>query len=69
VTLESTIMEYLAHRRGKLFCDDCLARALRGYQRARVKAATQAIGAATGFQRATETCAGCGGIQDGTKAR
>ena len=66
--LENAIMDYLTRRRGKLFCDDCLTHELRGYQRARIRTATQAIGATMGFQRAKETCAGCGGVQDGTKA-
>jgi hypothetical protein len=66
--LQTTIMDFLTRRRGKLFCDDCLARELQGYDRARVSTTTRAIGAATGFHRAKETCAGCGGVHDGTKA-
>jgi hypothetical protein len=66
--LESAIMDYLTRRKCKLFCDDCLTRELQGYQRARIRTATLAIGTVTGFQRTTETCASCGGMEDGAKA-
>jgi hypothetical protein len=68
VAVENQIMDYLGRRRGKLYCDDCLTRELRGYQRATVAEATQAIGASVGFRWATETCAGCGEVRHGTKA-
>jgi hypothetical protein len=67
--LESAIIEFLIRHRGRLYCDDCLTRELKGYDRARVSTATRAFRAATGFYRAKETCAGCGGTHDGTKAR
>jgi hypothetical protein len=68
VTVESDIIEFLGRRRGRLFCDDCLTRELRYAQRTRIDAATKVIGATVGFRRATEMCAGCGGVRDGTKA-
>jgi hypothetical protein len=66
--LEHEIMDYLTRHKGGLYCDECLTRELKGYQRATISAATHAISSATGFQRATQTCAGCGGVQDGTEA-
>jgi len=68
VTLESDIMEFLGRRRGRLFCDECLARELRYAQPARIDAVAKVICATVGFRRAAETCAGCGGVRDGTKA-
>jgi hypothetical protein len=67
--LETEIMDFLTRHKGRLYCDECLTRELKRHQRARISAATHEISVATGFQRATETCAGCGGVQDGTKAR
>jgi hypothetical protein len=53
--LEQSIMNYLTRRRGRLYCDDCLAREIQSYDRARVSTATRAIGVVTGFHRAKET--------------
>jgi hypothetical protein len=53
---------------GKLVRDDCLRLELQLTQHAAVGNATEAIGTVIGFRKATETCAGCGGVRAGTKS-
>jgi len=65
VSVEARIIAFLSRRRGQLFCDDCLRRELQLTQHAAVEGATESVGAAVGFRRATETGAGCGGSRLG----
>jgi hypothetical protein len=65
VSVEARIIAFLSRRRGQLFCDDCLRRELQLTQHAAVERATEAVGAAVGFRRATETCARCARSRSG----
>ena len=67
VSVEARIIAFLSRRRGQLFCDDCLRRGLQLTQHAAVERATESVGAAVGFRRATETCARCGRVQAGSR--
>jgi hypothetical protein len=67
VSVEARIIAFMSRRRGQLFCDDCLRRELQLTQHAAVEQATESVGAAVGFRRATETCARCGRVQAGSR--
>jgi hypothetical protein len=68
VTPENQIMELLTRRRGRLFCEDCIARELQWPNPKDTLTAMHAIGMAKGFRRATEACSRCGATRDGIKA-
>jgi hypothetical protein len=68
VTPDNQIMDLLSRRRGRLFCEECIARELRLPNPGNVRAAIDAIGAAAGFRRTTGICSRYGGQRDGIKA-
>jgi hypothetical protein len=68
VTLESQIMDLLWRLRGRLFCEECIARELRLPNPSNVRPAIDAIGAAAGVRRTTGICSRCGGEREGIKA-
>jgi hypothetical protein len=68
MTPESQIMDLLTKRKGRLFCEGCIALELRLPNPRTIKGAIDAVGAAKGFRWATEMCSRCGAVQDGIKA-
>jgi hypothetical protein len=69
VTPERQIMDFLVGRRGQPFCDDCLKQHVNPARRPEVAIAAKAIGAAFGYRKVREPCAGCGKAGAGIKAR
>jgi hypothetical protein len=65
VTPENQIMDLLTHRRRRLFCEECIVRAVRLTDLSKVRTMIDAIGAAKGFRRATGPCHGCGQEREG----